>query len=146
MERVGWVLMGLLLLASLAGLFGSGPLSRATAGERGSDLWVEYNRFDRYEAPCKLKVHLGEQLTRRNNVRLSINREFLEKVELEHANPEPDSWEVTPEGAVYNYKLAQTNGPLTLLLQFRASGYGSVPVRLGLDGGPKISFKQFFYP
>lgn len=146
MERVGWVFMGLLLVAGLLGLFGSGPFSRATAGQRGSDLWVEYNRFDRYEAPFRLKVHLGQQLASRNSVALSINREFLEKTELEYANPEPESFEATPVGAIYNYKLAQTNGPVTFLLQFRAIGYGAVPVRLSLDGGSNINFQQFFYP
>ena len=146
MEQIGWVLMGLLLATALIGLFGAGPLSRATAGKRGSLLWIEYNRFDRYEAPTKFKVHVGSELTSTNVLELWLNQDFLDKAEIEHASPEPDSFEATPNGAVYHFKLARTNEPVTLLLQFRATGYGSVPVQLGIRDGPQVRFKQFFYP
>ena len=44
-QRVGWVMLALLILAALGGLFGPGPLSRARAGPHDGPLWVEYQRF-----------------------------------------------------------------------------------------------------
>jgi hypothetical protein len=49
-ERVGWILMALLGLPALVGLLGPGPLSSTSAGEKGSPLSVENNRFERYQS------------------------------------------------------------------------------------------------
>lgn len=52
-ERIGWAIMALILLAALAGLLGSGPLSNARIDHPGSHLSAEYNRFERYQSPTK---------------------------------------------------------------------------------------------
>ena len=50
-QRVGWGLMVLFVLAGLSGLLGTGPLSNVTDGDEGGPLWLEYQRFGRLQAP-----------------------------------------------------------------------------------------------
>ena len=50
-QRAGWVVMGLVIAAALLGLFGAGPLSRATAEAADGTLRLEYDRFGRLSAP-----------------------------------------------------------------------------------------------
>ncbi|HEY0778088.1 MAG TPA: hypothetical protein VGD56_08990, partial [Gemmatirosa sp.] len=59
MEQVVWGAMTLVLIGALAGAFGRGWLSEATAGQRGGALSVDYERFARFRTPTVLDVHLG---------------------------------------------------------------------------------------
>src|SRR4051794_40698086 len=81
-ERVGWLLLGLLLLAALVGLLGRGPLSNTTAGDPGGPLRVEYQRFLRHRSTSTLRVHLGPNAARGNEAHLWLDREYLEGMEV----------------------------------------------------------------
>src|SRR5919106_6001727 len=56
-ERVGWIVMLLLIVAAAAGIFGNGVLSRASVSD-GKQLRIEYERFAHYLTPTSLKVHM----------------------------------------------------------------------------------------
>jgi hypothetical protein len=145
-ERVGWVVMALTLLAALAGLLGSGPLSSATAGERGSALWVEYNRLERYQGPAMLRVHMGPGAARDGKARLWLSREYVENIELRHIDPEPESVEAAPDRLIYTFNLPDPTRPTAVTYHFEANRFWRMPVGVGLDGGPELQFSQFFYP
>lgn len=98
-QRIGWVVLGLVWLAGLAGLFGSGPLSGATA--TGPDLRLEYERFVRYTAPQELTLHLGPGATARPKVRLWVDSKYLESQQIESVVPEPESVEAGPDRMVF---------------------------------------------
>jgi hypothetical protein len=82
-ERMAWAVMGLLIAAAILGLFGTGPLSRMTAGDWAGPLWLEYERFARLLAPAVLRVHLGPAAARDRTVSLWIDRRYMENVELQ---------------------------------------------------------------
>lgn len=145
-ERVCWAVMALVAAAALAGLLGHGPLSSAVAGERGSTLWAEYNRFERYQGPTTIRVHLGAGASRDGQVRIWINRDLIENVELNHIDPEPESVEAGGDRFVYVFRVLDTTRPTSVTYHFEPNKYGTMPVRVGLDGGPELSFRQFFYP
>lgn len=145
-ERVGWAAMALILSAALAGLLGPGPLSSAMAGERGSALWVEYNRFERYQAPAMLRVHLGPGAARDGRARLWLSREYVENIELHHIDPEPESVEAGPDLFVYTFNLTDPTRPAAVTFHLEANKFWRAPVGVGLDGGPRLNFSQFFYP
>src|SRR5688572_20481984 len=56
-QKLGWILMFLFIAAAVAGAFGAGPVSNATAGEQGSAVWVDYERFGRRGGPLTLRIH-----------------------------------------------------------------------------------------
>ena len=144
-ERAGWIVMALFILAALAGLLGRGPLSDSVAGERGSRLWAEYQRFARYQAPAIIRVHLTPGDSPEGKVRLRLNRDFIERIELRLVDPEPEIVAADAGGMVYTFLLA-AGQPTTVTYHLEANAFGSLPVSLAVEGGDALSFRQFIYP
>ena len=146
-ERASWVLLALVLLAALIGLAGPGPLSSETAGEKGSPLSVEYNRFERYQSPNQMRVHIGSDPVRTGGkARLWVNREFVENIQLQHIDPEPESVEAAADRFTYTFNLSNPSQPSAVTFRFEPNKFGRMPVRIGLEGGTELSFSQFYYP
>ena len=145
-ERVGWAVMATIVVAALAGLFGSGPLANATAGQPGSALHLEYERFGRYEAPCELRVHVGGEYMRGDKLRLWISREYLDRVEVERTMPPAEESQLQSSRVIYVFKLAQTNQPVKVTFHLRPTGYGKAAGSIGIADGPDVQFSQFIYP
>jgi hypothetical protein len=79
-QRVGWVVMGLLSLAGLLGLLGAGLFSQTKAGQPSDPLWLEYERFERFQSPVQLKVHVRGDSHKTGFVKLRFDR-------VRHASP-----------------------------------------------------------
>ncbi len=144
--RIGWVFMGLLVLAALAGLFGPGPLSKATAGTEGGPLWVEYDRFERYGTPGALHVHIGPSSVTNGEARVHLDRKYLEGMQIETMSPEPERTEVSPDGATYVFRVSDASRPAEVLFHIRPGQSGRIPGTVRLAEGPSVQFNQMVYP
>jgi hypothetical protein len=150
-ERVGWAAMALLVLAALLGLFGTGPLASATAGNPAGPLWIEYERFNRLLAPATLRVHLGAGAARGGEARVWLDRRYLESVQLQRVTPQPDGVEAAPDRMVFVFRMAEPDQPTTITFSFKPERFGSLPGRAGLAGAGAppdrpLRFRQFVYP
>ena len=146
LERIGWSVMLLVIVAALAGLLGPGPLSNAVAGRQGSTLWVEYNRFERYQSPTVLRVHFSSSAAKQGKVRLYLNRDFIQQVRVQRIEPEPESVAVGSQSTAYTFNVLRQKGPAIVVFHYEPNTQGSVPIHVGLHGGPRLSFSQFLYP
>jgi hypothetical protein len=142
-ERVGWVIMAVLLLAALAGLLGTGPLSKAVAGDRASSLWVEYHRFERYQSPTKITIHVRSD---NPHIRLWINDGFVRMVDLTHIDPEPDHVEAGSTRYTFPMTLTDTDKDIVVTVYFKTNEFGRMNTEIGLEEGPSLSFSQLVYP
>ena len=142
-EHWGWTVFGLILLAALLGVFGEGPVGRAKA--QNSQLLVEYDRFARYQARAHLKIHLRSPVAN-SMPALSIARDFLDRVEVQHITPQPQRVRMTKDALIYIFDAARTNENAMITLQYKPARYGKTPVTLALVDGAQLQFTQFFYP
>jgi hypothetical protein len=156
-QRVGWGVMALLVLAAAAGLTGSGPLSQTSAATPGGALRLDYDRFLHAEGLTTLQVHLGENNLGESNEsgtksgegqrRIWISRAYLEKVPIERSVPEPERVEVGADRVTYVFAEAPAGAPAA-----RVTFYGSVTTlgrvegQIGLPEGPSLRFQHFVYP
>jgi hypothetical protein len=145
-ERIGWVVAVLILLAALAGLLGPGPVSSGTAGEKGSALWVEYDRLARYEAPGQLRIHLGPDAARDGKVRLALSRSYIENLEVLHIDPRPERVEATSDRFIYTFNVPEAPQGTAVTYHFEANTFGRNGSILAVEGGPQLHFTQFVYP
>ncbi len=144
-QRVGWALMALALLAALVGLVGKGPLSDASAGD-GGPLQVEYPRFARHRAPSTLEFRLAPGAAQGDQVRLWLDREYLARTEVQAVFPEPASVEAGPERMTYVFKLERPDEPATITFSLLHESSGPRQARVGLADRESLTFRQFIYP
>ncbi|QYJ16903.1 hypothetical protein Rxycam_02739 [Rubrobacter xylanophilus DSM 9941] len=142
-QRILWVVMAAIALAALLGLFGGGPLAGASAGEPGDPVSVvEYERFVRLGSPTELRVRL-EPPAGSGEVRLRVERGYLEGFRLERITPEPAGVRAVPGGILYT--LRTSGGPVVATLNLEPQRAGPVECILRSRSG-SVTFGQFVYP
>jgi hypothetical protein len=144
-ERIGLVVMGLVVLAALLGLLGSGPLSHATAV--GTGVALDYDRFTRFQTDQTLTVHVAPPATGRE-VRLWLDREFLDAVRLDAVLPPALRVEAAPDRAIFVFAVAEPARPLRVTLRLQPERIGPLRGRAGLEGpaAATVRFRQFVLP
>jgi hypothetical protein len=145
-QRVGWVLMCLIVLAALLGLTGRGPLSTATAGLPDGPLRVEYQRFDRHRAPSEFQILLPASEAPNGQVRVWIDRGYLSGVEIQTIVPEPESVEIGEDRVTYSFNVNRAGPPVRLGFRVTYDGFGPKRGGIGLEDGEPVTFGQFIYP
>lgn len=144
-ERAAWVIMAAVIIAALAGVLGRGPLSKARAGQPGTPLWVEYERFARNETPAQLRIHVQPKADGKSRTQLSLNRDFIGSVEIERIDPGPATSELAADEISYTFDIVGSSAPLLITLSFVPHRSGRLPVSIGLDG-TRVELAPFFYP
>src|SRR5437870_1413168 len=96
-QRVGWAALALLIGAALLGLLGKGPLCRTTAAVPAGDLRVDYERFGHFHTDAALRIEAVPAPGGDGRLRLWVDREYLEGVQIQHVLPQPDRVETAPD-------------------------------------------------
>ncbi len=146
-QRMGWTVFALLMLAALAGLLGHGPLSTATAKDPVSSLRIEYQRFERYQGPTELRLYVAPQAVREGRLKIWISREFLDSIELERIVPEPVTVELGADRQTYVFDAPRLTAETLVVLRYEPTlRFARVTMRAGVEGAPELSFRRFVYP
>jgi hypothetical protein len=144
-QRIGWVLIALILAAALLGLFGSGPLSRAEVSTPDGAVQLSYSRFARALAPMRMRLTVQPGLATEDLVEFSLNRQYLHDIKIEQINPEPDMALAAAEGIRYRFQTT-ANTPLVAEFYLEAQQFGLVRGQLTVTGQAPLSFWHFVYP
>jgi hypothetical protein len=134
--RAFWILMALFLTAGLAGLFGDGILSEKKIEE--ADFSIEYEKYLRVRKSSELIINvkeLGEGSS------ISINKDYIEKIEIDKISPEPES--VEARGGQLIYKFAGVNNS-TVIFYLDPVKKGFQKLELIIKG-KKSTFDQYVY-
>lgn len=144
-QRAGWICITLVLLAALAGFLGGGPLSRAVASTADGALSVEYQRFERFQSPTQLTVRFGGAVIEDGSASIWIDRDYSERMRIEHVVPQPESVEIGPNRLTYRFRVGKDarRGAATFHVQFR--DFGWIAARFGGADG-SLTFGQLVYP
>jgi hypothetical protein len=145
-QRIGWSVLALMLVAALLGLFGSGPLGRATAGSEGSSLWIEYERFWRQEKPMTLGIHFAPEAVRDGEVRVWLSRAYLEANAVEQVTPPPDRVETGDDRHTYIFTVGTLEQPSAVRFRLSPDTFGVIDGEAGLDNAPELRFAQLVFP
>ena len=145
-QRIGWVLMALVLFAALAGLFGPGPLSSTTAADASGALEVKYNRFERNSRHTELRVKVAGDRVRDGQVQLWMDAAYAHELRMLSISPEPLRVEVQGDRQVYTFAAAGGPSPVQVTLHYEHQEFGKADGRVGLVNGPEVPVGQFVYP
>lgn len=142
-ERVGWYLLCLLMLLSLAGLFGTGPLSWTDKASVNGTLSAQYEVFERNGASSEMTIKAKADNDGKV-VRLTIDGDLLEAVTIESIQPQPVTTESFNKGLRLELK-PDGNGWATAYLAIRPYGFGRSRTTVR-SGDQVVELRQFIYP
>lgn len=142
-DRIGWVVMVVIVCTALLGAFGNGPLGLASAGS--DELKVRYNRFGRLGADLVLKVQMDRAAASQGEFGLWLSNSYLEGVRIDQISPSPDTEEPLDEGILYTFVAG--GGDLQAEFDLTGDKIGVLEGAVG-SSGPEdsVSFFQFLYP
>lgn len=110
-QKTAWGTMVLLVLAGLAGVFGRGPLSKATAQAQGegAPLRIQYERFPRFKTPTALEVYVDQPAIASCQARVRLSGQMMNALRIQRVIPEPISTEPLPDGAIFTFQMSPSS-------------------------------------
>lgn len=140
-ERWAWVSFGLIVLAALAGLTGSGgPLAHQETRLDGGRL--DYPRITRWQSTDDMTLQLAAGPAER---RLTLSREFAEAFTIKDIQPAPERAKAVPDGQRLVFRLPD-GAPAQIRLYLRPSTPGLVRFRAALDESAPASLSILVLP
>ncbi len=151
-QRVGWWGIALVLLASLLGVFGYGPLSSVSQSDAGATLRLDYERFLRVQSDAELSIQVRPDAKHPAEIALWVNRDYLNAFRVQQITPLPERTQVAPDRVILFFTVAGQNQPsanqqaVEISFQLSALQMGWVSGTIGLENGPTLHFWHFVYP
>lgn len=145
-QQIAWVLIAIIIVAALLGFSGGeGPFARAVAGEEGSALWLEYDRFARYGYAGSLDIHVRAEAAG-GTVQFSLPQEYLGSFQVNQIVPEPQDAAIVAGRVVYTLNVSPSTEPAVVTLQLTPTQVGSIEGVVGIEGVGEQAFRQYVFP
>ena len=146
-QRVGWVAMLAVIAAALLGVFGSGPVSSATARAEGSAMTASYERFIRAGGEHEVELTLDRDgATADSLARVWVSSDWLDGNRVVGVSPAPSSETVMPDRVLFSFHVARAAEPVRIRLTLEARKAGVRTFLGGIEGQRPLSFRQVAYP
>ncbi len=145
-QRIGWVVLTLLILGGVAGLFGHGPLSETTTNPSGSELQVRYDRLARRETPTLLQLRLEKSAIASGQVRIRLNHTLMDCMQLKQIIPEPLATQPLADGACFIFRTDPRCDSATIVFIESPTKPGLAESEVAVEGAEPVRFHQFVYP
>lgn len=140
-QRVGWILIALFVVAAAAGVFGNGPLSHASADSPQGR--IEYERFVRYGSPSEIVITPTSGAARGIR-RIDISSDYLEAFRIASITPEPANVQIVGERLVYEFTSVGAGASISFHVDPQRLWRHRAVVRI--DGGAPLEVRQLTYP
>jgi hypothetical protein len=138
-ERIGWLVLALIVLLALLGLFGSGFLSKRSVG--AGALTIHYERFQRATRLVQFTFHFAP--SPRSERRLRLNAAFQKTYEVSSIQPPPAR--SNADGVNLTFAVP-VGGPADVVIWAHPRAYGTTQIEIRADDEPPLTFSAFVYP
>ena len=144
-QRWGRVALALFIIAGFLGLFGSGPLSRATIRSADGSVLVEYERFARAHSTTEVRLRVSTADALGDVLDLWIDQAFARAIELEQIIPQPK--QSTADELRLEFEIpASSETVVPIVLRYQPQKLGMARASFGIATRPPIRFRQFVFP
>lgn len=135
-QRIGWVLLALFLVAAVAGVFGDGPISKSEI--HSGNVKIEYQKFGRYEHDTELKFSSSQESIRD----IGLSAIYAGNMKITGIIPSPDS-QVTRSGMIFYHFNGEQVGNVVFFLDPGEFGNQQATVMIN---NRRLSIHQTIYP
>ena len=136
-QRVGWIIILLLVIAASLGIFGNGLLSKAEIIDDGNKL--SFEKRARYEAPMQMTIHAT---SRNERIDVRIPQSYFNIIELDKVVPEPLEQTLANGFVIFTF---ETEGPSTVKFYLIPEKTGTITVQIKVNESD-FSISHFIYP
>ena len=143
-QRFGFVLLALVVVAGAAGLFSKGWLSNRSVTSVDKRLSVEYERFGRRESNMDMTLRLHQLSGEYYEIRLRGPQ--LDNIQLQTLQPQPDEAWSTQDSLVMRWHRRADQQDATLWIGSQPQDFGRYHLTVTLDDRSSVRFSQFVYP
>jgi hypothetical protein len=144
-QRSGWSVLALIVLAALVGMIGPGPLSTATHTDPSGLVELRYERFTRHQGQSTLQLQVSPDPARPGTARIWLSGDYLAAVQVQQIWPQPETWTGTGTGTVLTFPVHGA-GPVSVEVLLNPDQMGLVQGAVGAPGRQPVRFWQFVYP
>lgn len=142
-QRCGWAVLGLLVIASLLGLFSQGPLSTASTTGASGRMEVTYDRFGRNGASTRVTIVVRDGGG--GETAITFSKALMDAFAVDTVHPAPREERSTPDGTEFVFASAG-GGPHRVYFDVRPELSGLIRGEISLPSGPPARLTQFTYP
>jgi hypothetical protein len=152
LQRVGWVLGAVFLLAAIAGLFGGGLLSQATTRNAGDgyEVALEYPRFGRAESTLTVNLEVMAPARADSEVTAVLSGGIVERAVITDISPEPASEAIAGGSIVLTWQVDDWSRPLKVRFEYESRHWRTLDgvFEIETDDNPlgRVQFEQFLFP
>lgn len=143
-QRVGFVLLLLVVFAGAIGIFSKGWLSNQSATSTDSRLGVDYERFGRRESNMDMTLRLKQ--LRGNSYEIRLRGPQLDNIQLQTLQPQPDEAWSTGDSLVLRWHRRADQQDATVWIGTQPQDFGRYHLTVTLDDASQVQFSQFVYP
>ena len=137
------VVVAIVVAAGLLGLFGTGPLSSATAEGANKAIGITYERILRRTVQTELRIALHRP-TAGPTVEVLMPDAFLNDMSIASSSPRASAMRVAPHGITYVFDVGP-EGTGHITFDLKPKGYGAITSPFVVAGEP-IVLHQFIFP
>ncbi|GAA4697678.1 hypothetical protein APR04_004501 [Promicromonospora umidemergens] len=143
-QRSGTVLLVLIVMAALAGLLGTGPLSWTERDSADGVVTVAFDRVTHHEADDSMTLAFGPEAVSGGTVTVELTGAWPGGVDVQGISPEPTEQRIAAGGLVLEFAVEDTDH-LEVTVGFRPQEYGMLRGEVTV-AGRSVSFSQFVLP
>ena len=140
-QRIGFVIMSLLILAALLGFFGSGFFSQTI--KTNADLTITYEKFIRQQASTVINISLNSQCDKESI--LSLDKTFFKNVSLKSITPTPSKEISTNNSIQYIFLCDNATAGIQIVMVLEPETFGLLRGSMYVNNN-QIQLSQFVYP
>ena len=145
-ERFGWSVMVVIIVAALAGVFGGGGLiADTTASDSAGSTEILYARFARYASPTTLDVNVAASASGRP-ILVRVTDKYLNTMKVRAITPPPTSTVIADQQHVFVFERSAPSASATIRFELEPAAMGRHQGWITVDEAAPISFAQFIYP
>ena len=121
-ERAIWVLFSLIVVLDLVGVFGRGPVAKASKVTADGSMTVLYERIERTGTPSILTIKFNNLAIRNHQIQLWASESLITQLGNKEIAPQPQASVVGEDGILYSFP--STIQPATAVFSLRPSAPG----------------------
>ena len=141
-ENGAWIFFAVVLVCTMLGLLGRGPLSHGKL--KNDAMTINYERIARTGTPSLMEIVLTPAAIQNGKVKLYVSDTVIKELAAQRVIPSPAESVVGDGGITYTFLATQT--PAAIKFGLQPDGPGVYRMAVGIAGQPPLESTVFVLP